>query len=314
MAAAGTIAVYGALLGNLGVAVTKFWGASITGSSAMLSEAIHSIVDTTDQVLLLVGRHRSRRPADAEHPFGHGKELYFWALMVAVLIFGLGGGVSAYEGWLHIRHPEMLQNPMWNYVVLGCAFVFEGASFAIGLRSFHKERGSGQFWKKVLGSKDPTIFTVLAEDSSAIAGLVIAFLGIYFSHRFNMPVLDGLASVLIGVLLAGVASFLIYQSRGLLVGEGMDKEMADEIRRMASSLDLVDSVSNPVTMYFGPENVFLALDVNFRAAARASEVAKAIDQMEERIQKRFPEIKRIYIEAQGVSAKVRSPESPQNRG
>lgn len=297
--------MYGALLGNLAVAATKFVGASVTGSAAMLSEAIHSTVDSGDQILLLIGESRSKRPADTEHPFGHGKELYFWTLMVAVLIFGLGGGISAYEGLLHVRHPEPIENPEWNYIVLGCALVFETASLLVGVRSFRKEKGPGQFWTKMLRSKDPTIFTVVAEDCAALAGLVIAFAGIYLSQVLDMPVLDGAASILIGLLLAAVASFLIYQSRGLLVGQGVDRETATEIRRIASGVDLVDSVSNPLTMYFGPDNVFLALDVNFSPTAQASAVADAIDRMEHRIRQRFPEIKRIYIEAEGVTTKSR---------
>ena len=214
------LAIYGAIAANVAIAATKFVVAGITGSSAMLSEGIHSAVDTCNGVLLLVGTWRSELPASDEHPFGHGKELYFWSLIVAVLIFGLGGGVSFYEGIQHIRHPEPMQDPTWNYVVLGLAMLFEGASFLVALRQFRAQSRGAPFWRALEQSKDPTTYTVLAEDSAALLGLVVAALGIYFSHRLDMPALDGAASVVIGLLLAGVAVLLIRESRGLLIGEG----------------------------------------------------------------------------------------------
>src|SRR4051794_33553869 len=180
-------AVYGAIAANVAIAVTKFIVAGITGSSAMLSEGIHSAVDTFNGVLLLVGLKLSQRPATPNHPFGHGKELYFWSLIVAVLIFGLGGGVSFYEGVQHIRHPEPLTDPKWNYIVLGAAVVFEGASFTVALRQFLSAKGDTPFWKALRRSKDPTTYTVLAEDSAALLGLGVAAVGIYASHRLNIP-------------------------------------------------------------------------------------------------------------------------------
>jgi len=215
------LAIYGAIGANVAIAVTKFTVAGITGSSAMLSEGVHSAVDTFNGVLLLVGIRLSQRPATPEHPFGHGKELYFWNLIVAVLIFGLGGGVSFFEGVQHIRHPEPMRDPTWNYVVLAAAALFEGISFSIALRQFFKQAGSTPFWEAVHRSKDPTTYTVLAEDSAALAGLAIAAVGIALSHSLDMPALDGAASVLIGLLLAGVATLLTWESRGLLIGEGI---------------------------------------------------------------------------------------------
>ena len=210
------LAIYGAIAANVAIAVTKLVVAGTTGSSAMLSEGIHSSVDTFNGMLLLVGIRLSQRPATPEHPFGHGKELYFWSLMVAVLIFGLGGGISFYEGVQHIRHPQPLHDPTWNFVVLGVAALFEGISFTIALRQFLRQARGAPFWQAVRQSKDPTTYTVLAEDSAALAGLAIAALGIWLSHRFNMPVLDGAASVLIGLLLAAVATFLRNVSMTLL--------------------------------------------------------------------------------------------------
>ncbi len=206
------VAIYGAIAANVAIAVTKFVVAGITGSSAMLSEGIHSAVDTFNGVLLLLGLKLSQRPATPEHPFGHGKELYFWSLMVAVLIFGLGGGLSFYEGVQHVRHPEPLRDPMWNYVVLGVAGIFEGSSFAIALRQFLKQAGDTPFWEALHRSKDPTTYTVLAEDAAALVGLVVAAFGIALSQRFDKPELDGAASLAIGLLLAGVAVALVWES------------------------------------------------------------------------------------------------------
>jgi cation diffusion facilitator family transporter len=257
------VAIYAAIAANVAIAVTKFVVAGITGSSAMLSEGIHSTVDTFNGVLLLVGLKLSQRPATPEHPFGHGKELYFWSLIVAVLIFGLGGGMSFYEGVQHIRNPEPMQDPLWNYVVLGGAGVFEGASFVIALRQFLKEAGGTPFWEALHRSKDPTTYTVLAEDSAALAGLVVAALGIALSHRFEKPELDGAASLIIGLLLAGVALALIRESRGLLIGEGIRPETARAIRSIALGQPKVRDVGRVLSMYIGPDDVLVTMDLDF---------------------------------------------------
>lgn len=289
-------AVYGALIANIGIAAIKFVAALITGSSAMWSEGIHSSVDTGNQILMLVGLRRSRRPPDPDHPFGHGKEVYFWSLLVAVLIFGVGGGISAYEGVLHILHPVYIQKPEWNYIVLGFAFLFEGISLSIALHAFIKKHGHGHLLRRIVASKDPTTFTVIAEDCAALIGIALATAGVFFSGFLRIQVLDGLASVLIGVLLAVVATFLIRESRGLLVGEGVDGRTAREIRTLVSREALVESVARPLTMYLGPDNVLLTLDVQFRTTAPASEIAEAIENIKTRIRARFPDIKRIYLE------------------
>ncbi len=222
--------------------------AGITGSSAMLSEGIHSAVDSFNGVLLLVGIRLSQRPATPEHPFGHGKELYFWSLIVAVLIFGLGGGVSFYEGVQHIRHPQPLRDPTWNYVVLAAATLFESISFAIALRQFRKQAGGTPFWQAIDRSNDPTTYTVLAEDAAALAGLAIATLGIVLGHGLDMPELDGAASLLIGLLLAVVASLLTRQSRGLLIGEGIDPQRACAIRSIALAQSAVRDAGRVLSM------------------------------------------------------------------
>jgi cation diffusion facilitator family transporter len=291
------IAIYGAIGANIAIAVTKFVVAGITGSSAMLSEGIHSSVDTFNGVLLLVGLRLSKRPASVEHPFGHGKELYFWSLIVAVLIFGLGGGVSFYEGIEHIRHPEPLRDPTWNYVVLAAAAVFEGTSFLIALRQFRAQAGGTPFWQALDRSKDPTTYTVLAEDSAALAGLAVAALGIYLGHRFDMPVFDGAASMVIGLLLAGVALLLIAQSRGLLIGEGVRPETARAIRELAMAQPSVEEVGRVLSMYIGPDQVLAIVDVNFKDDTDTGEAAAAIAAIERQVRARFPMIKRLFIEA-----------------
>jgi cation diffusion facilitator family transporter len=294
-------AIYGAIGANVAIAITKFAAAAVTGSSAMLAEGIHSMVDTGNGVLLLVGTHLSQRKPTAQHPFGYGKELYFWSLIVAVLIFGIGGGVSAYEGVLHILHPNPVSDPKWNYIVLGAAAVFEGISFGIALKAFLKTKGDRPFWHALRSSKDPSVYTVLAEDSAALAGIAAAALGVYASHRFGMPTLDGAASVVIGLLLAGVAVLLIRESRGLLIGEGLLPETAETIRQIALRKPCVRAAARPLSMYFGPEEVLLTLDVTFDERASARDVAAAVSQIEHEIRERFPRIRRIYIEAASIA-------------
>lgn len=291
------LTIYGAIAANVAITVVKFVVAGISGSSSMLSEGIHSAVDTGNDVLLLIGLRLSQRPATAEHPFGHGKELYFWSLIVAVLIFGLGGGMSIYEGISHIRHPAPPTDPTWNYVVLGAAALFEGTSFAIALWQFLREAQGRPFWTALHGSKDPTNYTVLAEDGAALVGLAFAAIGIWASHTFAMPVFDGAASIAIGLLLAGVALLLIRESRGLLIGEAVRPETVGAILEIARAEPQVRQVGPPLTMYVGPEDVLLALDVDFDAEASTAETAAIGQRIERTIRERFPKITRIYIGA-----------------
>ncbi len=295
------LAVYCAIGANLAIAVTKFIAAGVTGSSAMLSEGIHSTVDSGNGVLLLVGMKLSKRTATPEHPFGHGKELYFWSLMVAVLIFGLGGGISAYEGILHILHPEPLRDPTWNYIVLGAAALFESSSFVVAMRQFLVTKRDVPFWHSLKTSKDPTMYTVLAEDAAALVGLGLAALGVYVSHRFAMPIVDGVASVAIGALLAGVAVLLIVQSRGLLIGEGVAPETARAIRDLAVCNPRVRDATAPLTMYLGPDEILLALDVEFERDATTDEIVSAVANIERDIRNRYPKITRTYIEARSLT-------------
>jgi cation diffusion facilitator family transporter len=300
------LAIYAAIGGNFAIAVMKFAAAVFTGSAAMLSEGIHSLVDTGNGGLLLLGIHKSKRPADATHPFGYGKELYFWSLIVAVLIFGLGGGISIYEGILHLLHPTPLQDPTWSYVVLGLAIVFEGIVFVIALRAFQDLREENEsIWQAIKTSKDPTTFIVLLEDAAALLGLVAAFGGIFLAHYFNNPYLDGAASVLIGVILATVAVFLAYESKGLLVGEGTDAKTLESIRQLTEADPGVRKVVNPLTMHFGPRTVLLTVDIEFDRKLSALEVEEAVDRLELGIRSQHPDIKHIYIEAGAISTSGR---------
>jgi len=297
------IAVYGAIAANVAIAATKFVVAGITGSAAMLSEGIHSAVDTGNGVLLLIGRRLSERKATPEHPFGHGKELFFWSLIVAVLVFGLGGGLSMLEGIQHIMNPAPMRDPKWNYFVLFAAAIFEGTSFTVALRVFLREKGDRPFWAALHASKDPMTYTVLGEDFAALAGLAVAALGIFISHYYNLPQADGAASIAIGVILAGVAVLLIREARGLLIGEGIRPDTAAAIRELLGRHPLVRSVGPLLSMYIGPEQVLLTLDVEFDPKASAASISKAVRSLEQEIRARFDKITRIYIEARATDAR-----------
>jgi len=305
MAEKSKVAVYSALAGNLAVAVAKGVGAAASGSSAMLAEAIHSTVDTGNEIFLLIGMKRSRHPADQEHPFGYGKELYFWSLLVAVMIFTFGGGVSIYEGVLHILNPVGLEDPTWNYRVLAVAAVFESVTLVISVRAFLQQNANVSLQRAFDLNKDPTTYIVIAEDTVALLGIAVAFSGVYLSHHLNAPVYDSAASIVIGVLLAAVAVLLIIFCRDLLVGTGVQPDTAKEIERIAKECSRAEGVSRPLTMYLGPEEVLLALDVKFPTGLSAEQAAIAVDQIESAIKQRFPRIKRIYIEAQSIAAEAR---------
>ena len=290
-------AVVAAIAANLAIAATKLAAASITGSSAMLSEGIHSLVDTGNGALLLVGLRAARRPADEDHPFGHGKELYFWTLIVAILIFAVGGGMSIYEGISHLQHPSPLENPFWNYLVLGFAMVFESVSWTVAWREFRHTRGERSIFGALHHSKDPSLFTVVLEDSAALLGLVVAFGGVLLSHLLENPYLDGAASIVIGSILAVVAGFLAYESRGLLVGESADPAVVAGISELVLADVDVLQVARLLTMHMGPREVLLNLKLVFRPQLVADDVGTAVDRLEARIRERYPEVRRIYVEA-----------------
>jgi cation diffusion facilitator family transporter len=298
--AASKLPVYAAIAANVAIAVTKFVVAGITGSSAMLSEAVHSAVDTFNGLLLLLGVRLSQRPATTEHPFGHGKELYFWSLIVAMLVFALGGGVSLFEGVTHILHPVEMRDIGWNYFVLGSAALFEGISFVVSLRQFMSSLRGRPFWQTLHASKDPTNYTVLAEDAAALVGLTIAALGIALSRALEIPQLDGVASVLIGLLLCGVSVLLIRESRGLLIGEGLRPETARAIRELALAQPKVHEAGRVLSMYVGPDDVLVTMDVDFESGTPTEEAGEIITAVQQQVRERYPMIKRLFIEAGAV--------------
>jgi cation diffusion facilitator family transporter len=300
------IAIFGAIGANIAIATSKFTVAGITGSSVMISEGVHSTVDTFNGFLLLLGVKFSQRPPSPEHPFGHGKELYFWSLIVAVLIFGVGGGISAYEGILHMRSPVPINDPFWNYIVLGIAAIFEGASFLIALRQFRAQDADGDFGEALRNNRDPSTLSVVAEDGAALIGLAIAAAGTVLSQALDMPVIDGAASALIGLLLCGVAIFLIQQLRGLLVGEGIRPDTSAAIRRITSGHPSVCKVGPILGMYMGADDILLTLDVEFQPSTTAADAARAVDAIEKQIRTAYPKIKRIYIEGRSLAATMRA--------
>ncbi|WP_213982008.1 cation diffusion facilitator family transporter [Sphingomonas sp. dw_22] len=289
------IVLYAALLANLGIAVAKFIAAAITGSSSMLTEGVHSMVDTGNQGLLLYGQYRAKRPADAEHPFGYGRELYFWAFVVAILIFGLGSGVSVYEGWLHIADPEPLHDPLVNYVVLGVAFLLEGTSWTIAMREFAAAKDDASWWQAVRNSKDPATFIVLFEDSAALAGLIVAATGVWASHAWGDPRIDGWASIVIGVILAGVAALLAREAKGLLIGERANPALIREVRAMLEAEPCITAVNHVRTIHTAPDRVFVAISADFADTLPMGEAESLIERIEARLKAKLPQLSSIYI-------------------
>ena len=294
--------IFAALAGNLAIAITKLAAALFTGSAAMMSEAIHSAVDTGNQIILLIGLKRAARPATDSHPFGHGLQLYFYTFVVAVLIFGVGAVISILHGVERIRHPGEIENPWINYLVLGLSVLFEGASWLVALRAFNRERGGRPFFSVIRSSKDPTVFTVLFEDTAALAGLVVALMGVVASDLFALPMLDGVASVVIGIILALTAGFLAFESQSLLTGEAADPETREGIAAIARAEAGVDGLNDCRTMHFGPNEILVALSLDFRNDLSAGDVEDTVARLEHRIRAAYPQAGRIYVEAQSFAS------------
>lgn len=294
--------IFAALAGNTAIAVTKFAAALFTGSAAMMSEAIHSAVDTGNQILLLIGLRRAARPASESHPFGHGLQLYFYTFVVAVLIFGLGAVISILHGIERIRAPEPIHNPWVNYLVLGLAVAFEGASWLVALKAFNQQREGQPVMRAVRESKDPTVFTILFEDTAALAGLVIALVGVVASQVFNLPMIDGVASVAIGAVLAVTAGFLAYESQSLLTGEAADPATRAGVAAIASAEPGVVGLNDLRTMHFGPNEILVALSLDFQDDLTAAEVEATVARLEQRIRAAYPQAGRIYVEAQSLAS------------
>jgi len=290
--------VLAALCGNLAIAITKFIAAAITGSSAMISEGVHSTVDTTNQVLLLYGMKRAGRPASASHPFGHGRELYFWAFIVALLVFALGAGISIYEGIAHVRHPEPMSNPLVNYIVLGISLLFEGGTWWVALREFRRHKGDLGYFEAFRRSKDPTTFTVLFEDTAAMLGLLIALAGIGAAHALQMPVLDGVASIAIGVVLAISSLLLARETKGLLLGEAAHPHVRDAILEIAGRDPAVRCANGVFTVQMGPSQVVAALSAEFEDALNTPEIEACIGRIEAAVERAHPAVTVLFVKPQ----------------
>jgi cation diffusion facilitator family transporter len=290
--------IYAALIGNLLIACTKFAAALFTGSSAMLSEGVHSLVDTGNEVLLLHGLRRAARPPDRSHPLGHGREIYFWSFIVALLVFALGAGVSLYQGVAHIRAPEPIENPKVNYIVLGLSFLFEGYSWRVALKEFRATKGKAGYLEAVRRSKDPTTFTVLFEDSAALAGLAIALVGIGAAQALDMPELDGVASLGIGLVLAATAVFLARECKGLLIGESALPEVQASLLRIANEDPAVQRANGVITVQMGPSQIVAALSAEFEDHLSSPEIEACVSRIEARIRAAHPEITTLFVKPQ----------------
>jgi cation diffusion facilitator family transporter len=296
--------VIAAFAGNTLVAITKFIAAWWTGSSAMLSEAIHSLVDTSNQVLLLYGLKRAERPPDASHPLGYGREIYFWSFIVALLMFTIGAGVTLYEGIQHIRDPHAIVDAHVSYIVLACAAIFEGISWLVALREFSKSKGDLGYYEAMRHSKDPPTFIVLFEDSAALIGLLIAFLGTFASDQLGMPILDGVASIGISILLAGTALVLAQESKGLLIGEPASRQTREAILGIVQKFNGIERVQIMFTVHLAPDQVVVALRLEFRDDLTAPGIEKIIAELERRIHDAHADVIAIFVKPQPVGSQT----------
>ena len=289
--------VYSAIAANLGIAATKFVAAGVSGSSAMLSEGIHSLVDTANELLILFGMGRSARPPDRQFPFGYARELYFWTFIVAVLLFGGGGATAIYQGLMHVRHPLPIRNPLLSFIAIGAAAIFDGTSFALAVTAMRRRPGPGPLWLKIHHSKDPTVFSVLIEDFAALLGLLAALCGTILSYRLRIAWADGVASMVIGLILCGAALALAYESKSLLLGESANPRVVSDISAIAARDPRVRAVHAPLTMQLGPQDVLLNLEVEFCPGISADDHLAAVNSIEQEVMSRHPSITRIFIEA-----------------
>ncbi|TWR31478.1 cation diffusion facilitator family transporter [Mucilaginibacter pallidiroseus] len=288
--------IYSALIANLLIAITKFIAGGITNSGAMLAEGVHSVVDTVNELLLLLGISRSKKPADASHPFGYGKELYFWSFIVSILIFGLGGGISIYEGINHIQHPESLERPTINYIVLGLSILFEGTSLVIATKQFNQARGETAWWEAIVKSKDPSTFLVLFEDAAAVAGLFIVLICTALNHKYDLPYLDGVASILVGLVLVLVSAILARESRSLLMGEGISAETRKNICRLVEQDAAVKKTMHILSTYQSPEEILLMLIISFKNELNTVELNDAIDRIRATVKVEYKLVRFVIIQ------------------
>lgn len=299
MAAGGSnIAIYSAIVANFLIAISKFLASFFTGSSAMLAEGIHSLVDTGNGLLLLLGIKRSKQKPDKMHPFGYGKEVYFWSFVVSILIFALGGGFAIYEGIHALQDPHTIEDPTWNYAVLGAAIVFEGTALYLALKTFNKSRAhqSKNLIKNIVRSKDAATFAVIIEDTAAVLGLLVALLGVFLSQLLENPYLDGSASIVIGVILLSVATFLAKESKGLLLGESAYDEVVRDVDELINASEYVKASNLPQTMHFGPDRILVIVEVDLVDNLELLEAERIVDELRNKIMEIRPNIKEVYIQ------------------
>jgi cation diffusion facilitator family transporter len=301
MASGSKKVIYAALVGNALIAVTKFFASVWTGSSAMFSEGVHSLVDTGNQMLLLLGLKKAVQPANTEHPFGHGKEIYFWSFVVAIMIFAVGSGVSLYEGIHGIINPHEPESYLVNYLVLGSAIIFEGFAWYFAWREFTNHKGRRGYIEAVRKGKNPSLFVVLFEDSAAMLGLVVALIGVGLTQYTGFVVFDGIASVIIGLILGGTAIWLAYETKGLLIGESADAGVVAKIRDLTTQDDLVDKVHEVLTLHMGPDFILVNMSVDFTNNLNGQQVNDAISHLDHDIKALDPRLKRVFIEAQNLN-------------
>lgn len=297
MASSSKKVIYAALIGNGLISITKFFAAAMTGSAAMMSEGIHSVVDTGNQLLLLLGLRKAKKPADKEFPFGHGKEIYFWSFVVAIMIFAVGAGISIYEGIHSLLDPHPVENPFINYIVLGLAMIFEGFAWYFAWKEFNNARGERGYYETVRKEKDPVTFVVLFEDTAAMLGLIVAFAGIGIGQLTGLHIFDGIASVVIGVILGLTAAWLAYETKGLLIGESADPHIVAGIHQIASEHDAILAVNEALTMHMGPDYILVNISVDFKDSLAASTVENDISVITKKIKNNYPLVKRVFVEA-----------------
>ena len=298
MSSSRKLVIYAALAGNTLIALMKFVAAFMSGSSAMFSEGIHSVVDTGNQILLLYGLKQSKKPADERFPFGHGKEIYFWSFVVAIMIFAVGAGISIYEGIHRLSDPRPIENIMINYIVLGLAIVFEGGAWLFALREFNQVKGKSGYIEAVQRGKDPSMFVVLFEDSAALLGLLVALIATALTQITGNLYLDGVASILIGFILAGTAAWLAFETKSLLIGESANNHVVNGIKKLAKKIDNIEHVNEVLTMHMGPDFILVNISVEFSDEASANEIEDAVASLDEVIKKEYENVQRVFVEGE----------------
>jgi len=298
MASGSNKVIYAALVGNLLIAIIKFIASFLTRSSAMFSEGVHSLIDTGNQVLLLYGIKQAKKPADKQFPFGHGKEIYFWSFAVAILIFALGSGISLYGGIKHVMHPIPITNYRLNYIVLGLSILFEGAAWYLALKEFRKKKGELGYFQAVKRGKDPTLFVVLFEDSAAMISLFVALLGIFLNQITGIHIFDGIASILIGLILGGTAVWLASETKSLLIGEAAEEKVVEGIRDIVGKRKEVNRINEILTLHMGPEYILVNMSIDFYDSTPVGEIEKTVSSMTIEIKRSFPRVKRVFVEAE----------------